>query len=61
MSPGLDADAWNDCDVFTFPNGCHVAEVEIDPIAVFPHEPSSGSERWTAAVLEPSNLSLLQR
>jgi hypothetical protein len=31
MSPGLDADAWNDCDVFTFPNGCHVAEVEIDP------------------------------
>jgi carbon-monoxide dehydrogenase large subunit len=31
MSPGLDADAWNDCDVFTFPNGCHAAEVEIDP------------------------------
>jgi aerobic carbon-monoxide dehydrogenase large subunit len=31
MSPGLDADAWNDCDVFTFPNGVHAAEVEIDP------------------------------
>ena len=31
MSPGLDADAWNDCDLFTFPNGCHAAEVEIDP------------------------------
>jgi carbon-monoxide dehydrogenase large subunit len=30
MSPGLDADAWNDCDVFTFPNGVHAAEVEID-------------------------------
>ncbi len=29
--PGLDADAYNDCDVFTFPNGCHAAEVEIDP------------------------------
>jgi carbon-monoxide dehydrogenase large subunit len=31
VSPGLDADAYNDCDVFTFPNGCHAAEVEIDP------------------------------
>jgi carbon-monoxide dehydrogenase large subunit len=31
MSPGLDADAYNDCDLFTFPNGCHAAEVEIDP------------------------------
>ena len=29
--PGLDAYAWNECDVFTFPEGCHVAEVEIDP------------------------------
>ena len=29
--PGLDADAFNPCDVFTFPNGCHAAEVEIDP------------------------------
>jgi carbon-monoxide dehydrogenase large subunit len=28
--PGLDADAYNDSDVFTFPNGCHTAEVEID-------------------------------
>jgi len=27
----LDADAYNDSDVFTFPNGCHAAEVEIDP------------------------------
>jgi carbon-monoxide dehydrogenase large subunit len=31
LSPGLDADAYNDSDVFTFPNGCHVAEIEIDP------------------------------
>src|SRR6516225_2250220 len=31
MSPGLDADAYNASDVFTFPSGCHVAEVEIDP------------------------------
>src|SRR3954454_4016938 len=31
MSPGLDADAYHDSDVFTFPNGCHAAEVEIDP------------------------------
>jgi len=31
MTPGLDADAYNDCDVFTFPSGCHAAEVEIDP------------------------------
>ncbi len=31
MSPGLDADAYNDSDLFTFPNGCHAAEVEIDP------------------------------
>src|SRR5215472_11404611 len=31
MTPGLDAEAYNDSDVFTFPNGCHAAEVEIDP------------------------------
>jgi carbon-monoxide dehydrogenase large subunit len=31
MSPGLDADAYNDSDVFTFPNGCHAAEIEINP------------------------------
>jgi aerobic carbon-monoxide dehydrogenase large subunit len=31
MTPGLDADAHNDSDVFTFPNGCHTAEIEIDP------------------------------
>jgi len=31
MSPGVDADAYNDSDVFTFPNGCHAAEIEIDP------------------------------
>ncbi|MGH7042070.1 MAG: xanthine dehydrogenase family protein molybdopterin-binding subunit, partial [Acetobacteraceae bacterium] len=27
----LDTKADNVCDVFTFPSGCHVAEVEIDP------------------------------
>ncbi len=31
MSPGLGAHVLNVTDVFTFPNGCHVAEVEIDP------------------------------
>jgi carbon-monoxide dehydrogenase large subunit len=31
ITPGLDADAYNDSDVFTFPNGCHAAEIEIDP------------------------------
>jgi carbon-monoxide dehydrogenase large subunit len=31
MAPLLDTYALNLCDVFTFPNGCHVAEVEIDP------------------------------
>ena len=31
MTPGLDADVMNLTDVFTFPSGCHVAEVEIDP------------------------------
>jgi carbon-monoxide dehydrogenase large subunit len=31
VAPGLDARAVNLCDRFTFPNGCHVAEVEVDP------------------------------
>ena len=31
MAPGLDADAYNDSDIFTFPNGCHAAEIEVDP------------------------------
>ena len=31
MPPGLDTHVMNMTDVFTFPNGCHVAEVEIDP------------------------------
>jgi carbon-monoxide dehydrogenase large subunit len=31
MAPGLDSSAYNLLDVFTFPNGCHIAEVEIDP------------------------------
>jgi aerobic carbon-monoxide dehydrogenase large subunit len=31
MTPGLDADADNGSDAFTFPNGCHTAEVEVDP------------------------------
>jgi carbon-monoxide dehydrogenase large subunit len=31
MSSGLDAEAVNPCDVFTFPSGAHAAEVEIDP------------------------------
>jgi aerobic carbon-monoxide dehydrogenase large subunit len=31
MSPGLDSYVINQSDVFTFPNGCHIAEVEVDP------------------------------
>ena len=31
MSPGLDTYEWNLLDLITFPNGCHIAEVEIDP------------------------------
>ena len=27
----LDAYVWNLLDIITFPNGCHVAEVEVDP------------------------------
>ncbi|HUK10733.1 MAG TPA: xanthine dehydrogenase family protein molybdopterin-binding subunit [Stellaceae bacterium] len=30
-SAGLDSYAYNPSDVVTFPNGCHIAEVEIDP------------------------------
>jgi carbon-monoxide dehydrogenase large subunit len=31
MTPSLDGFVYNLLDVFTFPNGCHIAEVEIDP------------------------------
>ncbi len=31
VKPGLEGSATNDSDLYTFPNGCHVAEVEIDP------------------------------
>jgi carbon-monoxide dehydrogenase large subunit len=31
VTPGLDSHIFNISDVFTFPNGCHIAEVEIDP------------------------------
>jgi carbon-monoxide dehydrogenase large subunit len=31
MTPGLGEHVMNMSDVFTFPSGCHVAEVEIDP------------------------------
>jgi carbon-monoxide dehydrogenase large subunit len=31
MAPGIDGSVYNLLDVFTFPNGCHIAEVEIDP------------------------------
>ncbi|HYB10155.1 MAG TPA: xanthine dehydrogenase family protein molybdopterin-binding subunit [Alphaproteobacteria bacterium] len=31
IGPGLDDHADNISDLYTFPNGCHVAEVEIDP------------------------------
>jgi carbon-monoxide dehydrogenase large subunit len=29
--PGLDTYVWNLLDLITYPNGCHIAEVEIDP------------------------------
>jgi carbon-monoxide dehydrogenase large subunit len=31
MTSGLDTYVWNLLDLITFPNGCHVAEVEVDP------------------------------
>ena len=31
VPPGLAHQATHLCDQYTFPNGCHVAEVEIDP------------------------------
>ncbi len=31
MAPGLDSYVFNLCDLVTFPNGCHIAEIEIDP------------------------------
>ena len=31
VTPELDGSATNTTDLYTFPNGCHVAEVEIDP------------------------------
>ncbi len=31
IAPGLAHKATHLCDLYTFPNGCHIAEVEIDP------------------------------
>ncbi len=31
VTPGLDSYVFNQSDAVTFPNGCHLAEVEIDP------------------------------
>ncbi len=31
LTPGLEGSANNVSDLYTFPNGCHVAEIEIDP------------------------------
>jgi carbon-monoxide dehydrogenase large subunit len=31
VAPGLACEATHLCDRYTFPNGCHLAEVEIDP------------------------------
>ena len=30
-TPGLDTYVWNLLDIITFPNGCHIAEVDVDP------------------------------
>jgi aerobic carbon-monoxide dehydrogenase large subunit len=43
MAPGIDGSAYNILDAFTFPNGCHIAEVEIDPETGFVR-----LERYTA-------------
>ena len=43
MSPGLDTYVWNLLDLITFPNGCHIAEVEVDP-----ETGESTLERYTA-------------
>jgi len=31
LQPGLDTYVWNLLDLITFPNGCHIVEVEVDP------------------------------
>src|SRR4029077_20448498 len=31
LTPGLEGSANNNSDLYNFPNGCHIAEVEIDP------------------------------
>jgi carbon-monoxide dehydrogenase large subunit len=31
IAGGLDTYVWNILDIITFPNGCHIAEVEVDP------------------------------
>lgn len=31
LDGGLDTYVWNLLDIITFPNGCHIAEVEVDP------------------------------
>lgn len=31
MAPGLDTYVWNLLDLITFPNGCHIVEVDVDP------------------------------
>ncbi len=31
LTPGLDGIGQNNSDLYAFPNGCHVAEVEVDP------------------------------
>ena len=43
MDAGLDTYVWNLLDVITFPNGCHVAEVEVDP-----HTGAVTLDRYTA-------------
>ena len=41
LEPGLDETAFYDPKNFTFPGGCHVAEVEIDP--------ETGASRWSTS------------
>jgi len=43
MTPGLDAYVWNLLDLITFPNGCHIAEVEV-----YPDTGATTLERYTA-------------
>jgi carbon-monoxide dehydrogenase large subunit len=47
LEPGLKEGAFYDPTNFTFPAGCHICEVEIDPTPVMSRSPAG--PRWTTS------------